>query len=187
MDGFLLALLLVFALALGGRDQLLVGQWSDALGRSVPLLLAAIASCALAAAAMAWIGAEFAALLPHRAAQMLIAFALGIAAVELALPVRLKHPQEPTRSLGAIVIVLFGRQVGDGARFAVFALAAWAALPLTAGLGGALGGASAVLLGWSIGADGLARWPLRMIRLGLAACLLIAALLVGLDARFAEF
>jgi putative Ca2+/H+ antiporter (TMEM165/GDT1 family) len=185
MDGFLLALLLVFALASGGRDQLLVGQWSDALGRSNPLLLTALVSSALAAGAMAWIGAEFAALLPRRAAQMLIAFALGVAAVELALPVRFKQPQEPTRSLGAIFIVLFARQLGDGARFAVFALAAWAALPLTAGLGGALGGAGAVMLGWSIGAEGLARWPLRMVRLGLAACLLVAALFIGLGARFA--
>jgi hypothetical protein len=185
MDGFLLALLLVFALAMGGRDQLMVGQWSDALGQSTPLLLTAIASCTLAAGAMAFIGAEFAALLPRRAAQMLIAFALGVAAVELALPVRLKVPREPTRSLGAIAIVLLARQLGDGARFAVFALAAWAALPLTAGLGGALGGAGAIMLGWSIGAEGLARWPLRGVRLALAAGLMVAAIFIGLNARFA--
>lgn len=68
MDGFLLALLLVFALALGGRDQWLVAQWSEALGQSAPLLLTGIIAAALSAAAMAWVGAEFAALLPRRAA-----------------------------------------------------------------------------------------------------------------------
>ncbi len=187
MDSFLLALLLVFALALGGRDQLMVGTWADSLGRSKPLLLIAMASAALAAGVMAWVGAEFAALLPRRASQMLVAFALGLAAIELALPVRLNAPREPTRSLGAILLVLFARQLGDAARFTVFALAAWSAVPLTAGLGGALAGTAAVMLGWVIGADGLARFPLRAVRIGLAGVLLIAALFIGLSARFAAF
>ena len=100
-------------------------------------------------------------------------------------PVKAKAPREPTRSLGAIAIVLLARQIGDGARFAVFALAAWASLPFAAGLGGAMGGAGAVALGWAVGAQGLARWPLRAVRLGLAACLLVAAVIIGLNARFA--
>lgn len=185
MDSFLFALLLVSALALGGRDQLMVAQWADALGQSTGLLVIAAASSALAAGAMAWVGAEFAALLPRRAAQMLIAFALAIAAAELVWLTRPKAPQEPTRSLGAFAIVLFARQIGDGARFAVFALAAWANLPLTAGLGGAIGGAAAVAMGWSVGAAGLTRWPLRTLRRVLAAALLVAALFIGLNARFA--
>lgn len=187
MDGFLLSLLLVFALALGGRDQWLVAQWSDALGQSWPLLLTGITTAVLSAAAMAWVGAEFAALLPRRAAQMLVAFALGVAAFELAWPVRLKSPQEPTRSLGAIAIVLLARQIGDGARFVVFALAAWTSWPLTAALGGALGGAGVIVLGWAMGAAGLGRWPLRPVRMGLAVCLIIAALFIGLNARFAAY
>ncbi len=185
MDGFLLALLLVFALALGGRDQWLVAQLADALERSAPLLVIGVMTATISAAVMAWVGAEFAALLPRRAAQMLVAFALGLAALELAWPVRVKPPQEPTRSLGAIAIVLLARQIGDGARFVVFALAAWANLPAATGLGGALGGAAAVALGWGVGAAGLARWPLRPLRLGLAAGLIVAALLIGLNARFA--
>jgi len=188
VDGFLFALLLVFALALGGRDQWLVAHWAEALGQSVPLLLTAIACAALSAAVMAWLGAEFAALLPGRAARMLVAFALVAAALELAWPVRaLAAPREPTRSLGAIAIVLLARQIGDGARFVVFALAAWASLPMATALGGALGGAAAVALGWGMGATSLARWPLRSVRLGLAACLFIAALFIGLNARFAAY
>lgn len=187
MDGFLLSLLLVFALALGGRDQTLVAQWSDALGQSVPLLLTGITAAAVSSGAMAWLGAEFAALLPRRAAQMLVAFALAAAAVELAWPVKAIPPQEPTRSLGAIAIVLLAQQIGDAARFAVFALAAWASLPVAAGLGGALGGAAAIALGWAVGGTSLARWPLRSVRLGLAACLIVAAIFIGLNARFAAF
>ena len=187
MDGFLLALLLVFALAMGGRDQLMVAQWTSALGQSAALLALAVLVSCVSAGAMAWVGAEFAALLPRRAAQMLVAFALGIAAFELALPVRLKAPQEPTRSLGAIGIVLLARQIGDGARFAVFALAAWTTLPITAGLGGALGGAVAVAAGWGAGGEALARWPMRIVRLVLAGGLALAALFIGLDARFAAF
>lgn len=187
MDGFLLALMLVFALALGGRDQWLVAQWSDALGRSGALLGLAIACACVSAALMAWIGAEFARLLPPRAAQMLVAFALATAAAELALSARPRPPREPTRALGAIAIVLFARQIGDGARFAVFALAAWATLPAAAGLGGALGGAGAVALGWGVGGARLASWPLRAVRLILAAGLFVAALFIGLDARFAAF
>jgi putative Ca2+/H+ antiporter (TMEM165/GDT1 family) len=186
MDGFLLALLLVFALALGGRDQWLVARWAGALGGGGALLAVAAGCAAASAAAMAWLGAELADLLPPRAARMLVAFALGFAAVELAMPVRREGPpREPTRSLGAIAIVLLARQIGDGARFAVFAVAAWASLPVAAGLGGAIGGAGAVVLGWAAGDAALARWPLRAIRLALAVCLLVTALFVGLNARFA--
>jgi len=187
LDGFLLASLLVFALALGGRDQVMVGAWADRLGQSSALLATAILTSVLAAAVMAWAGAGFAAILPGAAAQMLVAFAFGFAALELALPVRHKPAAEPTRSLGALGIVLLARQIGDGARFAVFALAAWASLPLAAGLGGALGGAAAVGMGWSLGSETLARWPLRPVRLTLAAACAIAALFIGLDARFAAF
>jgi putative Ca2+/H+ antiporter (TMEM165/GDT1 family) len=187
LDSFLFSLLLVFALALGGRDQWLVARWGDALGRGLPLLLVGIAASGLTAALMAWAGAGFAARLPPRAAQMLVAFALALAGAELAWPVRFKEPREPTRSLGAIGLVLAARQVGDAARFAVFAFAAQAHWPLTAALGGALGGGAAIVLGWSLGGAGLGRLPLRAIRLALAACLILAAIFIGLNARYGAF
>jgi Ca2+/H+ antiporter, TMEM165/GDT1 family len=185
LDIVLISLLLVFALASGGRGQWLVAQFSDALGRSAPLLLVGMACAALSAVLMAWLGAGLAELLPRRAGQMLVAVALALAAVELAWPVKLPAPREPTRSLGAIAIVLGARQVGDAGRIAVFALAAWAHWPVTAALGGALGGAGAIALGWSLGAAGLARWPLAKLRRVLAAALLVAALFIGMGARLA--
>jgi Ca2+/H+ antiporter, TMEM165/GDT1 family len=187
VEGFLLALVLVFALALGGRDQWLVARWADALGQSWPLLLTGITVATLSAAAMAWVGAEFAAMLPRRAAQMLVALALVLAAFELAWPVRIKTPREPTGSVRAIAIVLAARQIGDGPRFVVVALAAWASLPAATALGGALGGAAAVTLGWALGAEALGRWPLVWLRRGLAAGLAVAALFIGLNARFAAY
>jgi putative Ca2+/H+ antiporter (TMEM165/GDT1 family) len=183
VDGFLLAMLLVAMLAMGGRDQRMVAQWADSLGQSAPLLAVALATSCLSAGAMAYIGAEFASLLPRRAAQMLIAFALALAAAELALPVRLKEPGEQSRSLVSLGIMLLARQFGDGARFVVFALAAWSVWPMTAGLGGAVGGAAAVSLGWAAGEETLARWPLRPVRIALAIGLAIAALFIGLAAR----
>jgi len=185
VDGFLLALLLVAALATGGRDQRMVAHWSDAFGRSGQLLALAVGCACLSAALMAWIGAAFADLLPPRAAQMLVPFALVVAAAERAWPARDRAPQEPTRSLAAIGIVLLARQVGDSARLTVFALAAWSTMPSAAGLGGALGGAAAVALGWAAGAQAMLRWPLRPLRLGLAVALGLAALFIGMDARFA--
>lgn len=184
MDSFLFSLLLVFALALGGRDQWLVARWADALGQSAALLAVGLVSAALTAALMAWAGAGFAAQLPPRAAQMLVAFALAIAGFELTWPAKIPEPREPTRSLGAIAIVLAARQMGDAARFAVFAFAAWASLPLTAALGGAVGGGAAIALGWSLGGDTLARLPLAIIRRVLAAGLIVAALFIGLNARY---
>ena len=184
MDGFLLSLLLVFVLALGGRDQWLIAHWADALGRSAGLLLTGMICAAIAAGLMAWAGAALAAQLPNRAAQMLVAAALALAACELAWPVRATPAKEPTRSHGALAIVLLARQIADAARFAVFALAAWAHLPAAAGLGGAIGGAGAMALGWSLGGTGLAQWPLQVLRRLLAAGLLVAALFTGLAARF---
>ncbi len=134
---------------------------------------------------MTYAGMSLADILPARAAQMLVAFALAIAAFELFWPVRVMPLYEPTRSLGAIGLVLLWRQAGDAARFAIFAFAAQAVYPLPALIGGALGGAAAIALGWSVGHARLSQLPLRAIRQGLGAALLVAALFIGLNARYA--
>lgn len=184
MDSFLFCLLLVFAIALGGRDQLTVARLSGTLARSGQLLIIG-ALCAVASAAvMVWAGMTMAQIMPHRASQMLVAFALAIAAFELAWPVRLKTMDEPTRSLGAIGIVLLARQLGDAARFVIFAFAAAATYPLTALIGGAIGGFAALALGWMMGSDLESKLPLRPARIAMAGCLIVAALFIGLNARY---
>ncbi|MEO0463243.1 MAG: hypothetical protein AAF127_08940 [Pseudomonadota bacterium] len=192
MDSFLFCLILTTAIAMGGRDQLMVAQFSDALAtrgggevrRPVPLLMLGVVSAFVTAAAMSFGALTIAAMLPPRAAHMLIAFALAIAAFECAWPVRIKPVREPTRSLGAIALVLGWRQIGDAARFVIFALAAEATFAGTAFLGGALGGAAATTLGWTLGKQELARWPLIWWRRALALALICAALVIGLNARY---
>lgn len=184
MDVFLFSLVMVFAIALGGRDAAVMGALADRLGRAPLLLAAGIGSAAASAGLMAWLGSTFAALLPYRAAQMMVAFALGFAALELALPIKVREPAEPTRSLGAITLVLLARQVGDAARFVVFAFAALAHLPWVSGLGGALAGAGAIGLAWSAGAAGMARYPVALLRRLLAGLCAIGGVFIGLDARF---
>lgn len=184
MDAFLLALILTFLIALGGREQLIIAQFSSATDRNVPLLIIGIACAIAAAAVMAYAGASLAAILPRRAAEMLVAFALLAGAVELAWPVKVKPMIEPTRSYVAIGAVLVFRQMQDAARFAIFALAAWAVFPTTALLGGAMAGAGAVVLGWSLGLEALQKAPLRIIRLVFAFCMAVAGVVIGLNARF---
>lgn len=188
LGAFLLGLLLVAAIAMGGRDQQRVGQLSDAFSHSgrrpLPLLALVIALPIVSAGIMALAGAALAETLPERAASMLVAFALGLAAIELARPVILKTPAEPTRSLGAMALVLGWWQIGDAARFVIFALAAFGPYPLTAWAGGALGGMAALMIGWLAG-DTIPshdRW--RLFRRALALGLMIAALYIGLNARY---
>ena len=77
--------------------------------------------------------------------------------------------------------------MGDGARFAIFALATAAAYPFVAGLGGAIGGIGAIALGWMMGRELEAKLPLRWIRIGLAGCLIVAAVFIGLNARYPNY
>lgn len=184
MDSFLFSMLLIFAIALGGRDQVLVARLSSTLERSTQLLVLGGVCALVSAGVMAFAGSTMAGILPPRAADMLVAFALAIAAFELAWPVKLMPMDEPTRSYGAIGIVLLARQIGDAARFVIFALAAEATYPLVTIIGGSIGGFAALALGWSMGSDLEVKIPLRPIRLSLAACLIVAALLIGLNARY---
>ncbi|WP_299194171.1 hypothetical protein [uncultured Erythrobacter sp.] len=184
MDSFLLCLILTFTIALGGREQLIVAQFSTELERTGGLLVTGAICAIVSAGVMAYAGASIAAILPQRAANMLVAFALGFAAIELAWRVKVKPMKEPTRSYIAIGAVLLFRQIGDAARFVIFAFAAAAVYPTTAMIGGAIGGVVAVALGWSLGLSTLQKWPLRAIRLTLAVGMMFAALVIGLNARF---
>lgn len=183
MSSLFFAFVAVLLGTLGGRDQLIVAQVSGASQHGPGVLCAAIASATLSALAMALAGQAVAGILPGPGKTMLVAIALLFAALELAWPVRQARAKEPTRSIAAIAIVLVARQFGDGARFLVFAVAAATGAPLLAGLGGAVGGILALAAGWALGEDELARLPLHPLRVALAAITLLAAVVIGLDAR----
>lgn len=182
MPSLFFAFLAVLLGTVGARDQLIVAQFSAASGRAGGVLAAACASAVLSSLAMALAGQVIAHLLPDAAKTMLVAIALLFAAVEFAWKQRFEPPEEPTRSLTAITIVLFARQFGDGARFLVFAVAAATGAPVMAGIGGAIGGTLALAAGWAAG-PALERAPLRTIRLALAALALALAIFLAMTAR----
>ena len=183
MTSLLFAMVASFLAATGARDQLLVARLSAALGPSTGLLAIALASSAITAGIAAWFGARLAETMSENAATMFVAIALLLAAFECAWPNREKIPKEPTRSLGAIAIVLFARQLTDASRFLIAAFAVvFASWPL-AGFGGALGGGAAVAIGWAMNSALEQRLPLRAIRIGLALALFVLASITGLTAR----
>lgn len=183
MTSLAFALIGCFLASFGARDQVLVTRLRAALGPSPGLLFVALASAIATAFVAAWAGAWFSAMLSESAATMFVALALFFAGAELAWPNRLSNLEEPTRSLGAIALVLLARQLTDGSRFLVCAIAAATASPSLAGLGGAVGGAGAIALAWTMGADLEARLPLRALRWILAALLIVTAVVLGLSAR----
>ena len=178
---FLLALAAVFLVSLGGRDQLLVARLSERLGKGRWLLPVGATAATVSAFVMAAAGLALTIALPGPAADMLVAIALLFAAVELAWQRPARLPEEPTRSLFATFLVLLARQIGDAARFCVFAFASGGSAWI-AGAGGALGGSAALALGIALGRE-LSGWPLRPIRLGLAAVLAALSIWIALTAR----
>lgn len=183
MTSLLFAMVASFCAATGARDQVLVARLAGVLGGSNALLGVALASSAATAGIAAWFGARLAETMSESAATMFVAIALLLAAFECAWPNREKPPSEPTRSHGAIAIVLFARQLTDASRFLVAAFAVvFASWPL-AGLGGAIGGGAAVSVGWAMGSALERRLPLRAIRIGLAMVLFVLASITGLSAR----
>ena len=183
MSAFLFSLVAVFLTSLGSRDQILIARLSGALGRNYALLVLGWLIAVATAIVMTAAGAHIGAMLPGPAKTMLAAFALIMASAELAWPNRVRKPAEPTRSLGAIGIVLLARQIGDASRFLIFAFAAGAGLSWFAGAGGAIGGMAAVFLGWALRSDLEAALPLGTIRIVLAAVVGMAAAVIALSAR----
>lgn len=183
MPSFFLAFIAGLLISVGSRDQLLVAQLSVRLGRSYSLLIIGALVAIITASIMAWAGQAAARVLPPEGKTMLVAIAMLLAAVELAWPSSHKAPKEPTRSLIALAVVLFSRQLGDASRLLILAIAAATGAPLLAGIGGALGGGGALAIGWFAGADLAGALPVRKIRLALAAVILTTGVLAGLSAR----
>lgn len=168
----------VLAAACGGRAQLTVARLAGALGSSGGLLLAALAAACVTSIAMGFAGAWLAGLVGQEARIWLVVLGIALAAVELAVPVRLATPREPTRSLGAIALVLTLRQIFDAPRWLAFALGAALASPDTAALAGAAGSGLALFIGWNWPDWPERRHGWRILRLVMAG--LLAAGLIGL-------
>lgn len=183
MPALFLALLTSALAMLGGRSARLVARMAEALGGSAGLLLTGWL-CAIATSALAaWMGAWLAPQMPPAGKAMFVALALGLAAIELLVTRDRPAPAEPTRSLGAVALVLIAAQATDAARFFVLALAVATAEPGLAAAGGALGSGAVLTVAWALGGEWDARLPHRALRLAVSGLFLIAAVVVALSAR----
>ena len=159
-----------------------MARLSAAFGHGTALLAACWIACVVACALAAWLGTRIARELSPAANTMLVALALLLAALELALLRPERAPDEPTRSFGAVVIVLVAGQATAATGFLVFVLAAATAAPWFAATGGALGGGGVLTAAWAMGGAWEVRLPLGVVRYAAAALLLVAALVTGLSA-----
>ena len=183
MPSFFLALIAAAAATLGGREALRVARLSAALGAGTGLVVACWLGCILACALSAWLGAGIAARLAPDAKTMLVAIALLLAGIELIVLRPGRAPVEPTRSFGAILIVLAAAQLTAAAGFLVFALAGATGVPWLAAAGGSLGSGAVLTGAWSMGPEWETSLPLGLVRYTVAGLLGVAALVTGLEAR----
>jgi hypothetical protein len=183
MPAFFLTMLAATMASFGGRDYRLVAHLSSRLGGSSILLVIAWLSAAITAVLAGLAGMGLAVLLAPEAKSMLVAIALVLAAAELAWPWQWRQAEEPTRSSFAILLVLVAAQIGDGARFLILAITIATGAPWLAVLGGAVGSGIVLTVGWNVGTQPAAARLLRRIRLGLAAALALAGVVIGIFAR----
>ena len=183
MPSFFLALLIAAAVTLAGREAVRVARLSAALGAGTGLLVAIWLACIVSCTLASWLGARAAAQLFPEAKSALVAVALLLAGLELAFLRPRAAPVEPTRSTGAVTLVLCGAQLTAAAGFLVFALAARTSGTALVAAGGAMGSGAALSAAWALGSEWEVRLPLRWLRYGVAAALVVAALVTGLGAR----
>ncbi|HEU4651455.1 MAG TPA: hypothetical protein VFS49_08570 [Croceibacterium sp.] len=184
MPTVFLAFIAAALVTLAGREATRVARLSAALGASLVLFaacwLAALVACALAASAGAALAAELA---PETRAAF-VAVALAVAAVELLVLRPAAAPAEPTRSFGAVALVLVTAQLVAGAGLPVLAAAVWSGSPWPAAAGGALGTGAVLSLAWRIGrAWNPRRVPLALVRYAVAALLLALAAIAAAGVR----
>ena len=180
MDLYAATLLTVFLATMlasqGGRDQLLVASLSHRLGTGPGLVLASVLAVCVSTAAWGWLGVQASAAIGEDNRSTLVGIAIIVAAILLVARSRLTLPKEPTRSIGAITLVLIMRQIFDAPRLLTFATFAWLGsswgLSAAAALGSLFALAQAMVMG-----SRLHQWPhWRRLRTILAITLLGAML-----------
>jgi len=182
LPAFLLALLAAAGVTFAGSEAVRVARLSAGLGRGAGVLaagwMACVLACVLAAQLGAWLGERL-----EFQGEAMLAAAFLVAGVALAVRRPGPAPAEPTRSFGAIAMVLGGAQLFAAASPIVLALAARSGAPWPAAAGGALGSGAVLAAAWASGAAWEARLPLPLLRYSAAGVLVIVGLMTGLAAR----
>ena len=148
MTGLLLTLIAVALAGIGARDQVTLAGIAERNGSRAGLLVTGLIVACASAAIAAWAATAIAPMLTGKARMVFAAMALAAAGIESLLLAPGRKPQEPTHSLGALAIVLLAHQITDAARFLVLAIAVATAAPVSAGVGGAAGGAVVLTAAW---------------------------------------
>ena len=157
---------------------MLVASLSDRLGAGPGLVLASAITTCVSTGAWGWLGLQASTALGQDHRSYAIGFAIIVAAVLMVFPARLTQPKEPTRSVGAITIVLTMRQLLDAPRLLTFAAFAYATASAFLAAAAFSGSMLALVLGMAKGTT-LQQWPhWRLLRLALAIMLLAGATLV---------
>lgn len=183
MPALFLTLLAAAIVTFAGRDQLRVARIGGVLGAGTGLIVAIIVSSVIASAVAAWFAGTLTGMLTPAAKQIFVAIALALAGLELVFFRAGKAPVEPTRSAGAIFLVLVSTQVFDAARFLIVALALATGEPILCAIGGALGSMVALVSGACAGDWWERTVPLGVMRYVAAGLLGFAALVIFLVAR----
>jgi putative Ca2+/H+ antiporter (TMEM165/GDT1 family) len=166
----------------GGRAQLLIAQLAKELGRSQGLLLSALITSTVTIILAAWLGSLAGSYFDQPNRTMLAAAAMTGASVRLLWPIRTGELKEPTRSLGAISLVLLVRQMADAPRLFIFAAATQLEFTLLLGLGGTAGAGLCHWFSWRHGDIIDRRFSAPAVRWTLGLMLLVAGGLLAADA-----
>lgn len=173
MPAFFLTFLACVVASMAGRDALRVARLSAALGPGPGLFLAIALAGVATSAVAAWLGSLLAPTMTFEARLVFAAIALAAAAIEPFLRRAPPEPSEPTRSTGAILLVLVASLATDAVRFLVLAFAAVTAAPLLVGAGGALATLAVLFIAAAAG-RGWDRWLDGPVPRVVAALLLLA-------------
>lgn len=179
MDAALIAFVACLLTSFGGRAHLTISMLAGSLGRSPGLLIVSVATALLTTSIAAALGAAISAQFIGEARQWIVVGALMLAAIELALPVSEPKLREPTRSLGAIGLVLFARQLIDAPRLCVFASAAALASMDHAQHGGGVAATLSAAFAWTFSDRVFGIRTRYAARIALAATLLLTTLFIG--------
>lgn len=180
MPAFYLTLIAVLLAGTGARDQMTIAGLARVQGPRPGVLIVALGSAVLTALFAAWAAQTVLAELPPPARTIFAAIALGMAGLESMVLAPRRDPREPTRSLGALALVLLAQQVTDAARFLVFGMGVGLAAPIASGAAGVLGGGALAGFAWAfpqMAGIPAARWVRRIA----GALLTIAALTMALS------
>ena len=178
------------AIVLGAITQLsektpwLAAIFADRFRRPALVVLAAVLALVFNYAIGVAAGLAVAALLTPEARLLLLALALVLAGAGTGFRFRRPDALEGWRtgpaftSIAGLAIMAFG----DRMQFVVAALAARSSLPWAAMVGAVIGGTAVNMVAVALGEAAWLRLPLQALRIAAAAILLIAGVVIGLNA-----